>query len=217
MVLDRPLRDRCCTSICIGNSLGTAVPLIRANALSELCYEPSLQHQGVEGCEDFLLQTAARAPPVVRVRAGGVLIGYRFSPGAMSANWVRMQRSFSAMYQIIETECQAWRLLYAGANASNTSFGCPAMATAGHFGEAASLRHYAKEYLIRIARGLAGGKSRSQARGHARAADVFRQRKPATLQALWASRERPEGDGRLSKGSGKASLRLRRCSRHAAP
>jgi hypothetical protein len=34
------------------------------------------------------------------------------------------------------------------------------------------LRDYAKEYLIRIARGLAGGKSRSQARGHARAVDL---------------------------------------------
>jgi hypothetical protein len=33
-------------------------------------------------------------------------------------------------------------------------------------------RNYAKEYLIRIARGLAGGKSRSEARGHARAADL---------------------------------------------
>jgi hypothetical protein len=33
-------------------------------------------------------------------------------------------------------------------------------------------RNYAKEYLIRVARGLAGGKSRSQARGHARAADL---------------------------------------------
>jgi hypothetical protein len=33
-------------------------------------------------------------------------------------------------------------------------------------------RNYAKEYLIRIGRGLAGGKSRSQARGHARAADL---------------------------------------------
>jgi hypothetical protein len=33
-------------------------------------------------------------------------------------------------------------------------------------------RNYAKEYLIRIARGLAGGKSRSQARGHARAVDL---------------------------------------------
>jgi hypothetical protein len=33
-------------------------------------------------------------------------------------------------------------------------------------------RNYAKEYLIRIARGLAGGKSRAQARGHARAADL---------------------------------------------
>ena len=34
------------------------------------------------------------------------------------------------------------------------------------------IRDYAKEYLIRIARGLAGGKSRSQARGHARAIDL---------------------------------------------
>jgi hypothetical protein len=34
------------------------------------------------------------------------------------------------------------------------------------------IRDYAKEYLIRIARGLAGGRSRSQARGHARAADL---------------------------------------------
>ena len=33
-------------------------------------------------------------------------------------------------------------------------------------------RNHAKEYLIRIAHGLAGGKSRSQARGHARAADL---------------------------------------------
>jgi hypothetical protein len=33
-------------------------------------------------------------------------------------------------------------------------------------------RNYAKEYLIRIARGLASGKSRPQARGHARAADL---------------------------------------------
>lgn len=33
-------------------------------------------------------------------------------------------------------------------------------------------RNYAQEYLIRIARGLAGGKSRAQARGHARAADL---------------------------------------------
>ncbi|MFZ0600855.1 MAG: hypothetical protein WAN05_05705 [Roseiarcus sp.] len=33
-------------------------------------------------------------------------------------------------------------------------------------------RNCAKEYLIRITRGLASGKSRSQARGHARAADL---------------------------------------------
>jgi hypothetical protein len=39
-------------------------------------------------------------------------------------------------------------------------------------------RNYAKEYLIRIARGLAGGKSRSEARGHARAADLPRDSTP---------------------------------------
>ena len=33
-------------------------------------------------------------------------------------------------------------------------------------------RNYGKEYLIRIARGLASGRSRPQARGHARAADL---------------------------------------------
>jgi hypothetical protein len=33
-------------------------------------------------------------------------------------------------------------------------------------------RNYALEYLIRIARGLASGRSRAQARGHARAADL---------------------------------------------
>ena len=33
-------------------------------------------------------------------------------------------------------------------------------------------RNYAIEYLIRIARGLTGGKSRAQARGHARATDL---------------------------------------------
>ena len=43
-------------------------------------------------------------------------------------------------------------------------------------------RNYAKEYLICIARGLAGGKSRSQARGHARAADLHRQAEPAPFK-----------------------------------
>jgi hypothetical protein len=38
--------------------------------------------------------------------------------------------------------------------------------------ESTRKRNYATEYLIRIARGLAGGKSRSQARGHARAVDL---------------------------------------------
>jgi hypothetical protein len=86
------------------NLLGNgSIPLIRAKALLGLGDEPSLQRQGVQGCEDFLLQLQFAR----RWRFGcapGFLIGYRRLPGAMSANWVRMQRSFIAMYQIIETE-----------------------------------------------------------------------------------------------------------------
>ena len=43
-------------------------------------------------------------------------------------------------------------------------------------------RNYAKEYLIRIARGLSGGKSRSQARGHARAVDLRKDAGPAPFK-----------------------------------
>jgi hypothetical protein len=50
-------------------------------------------------------------------------------------------------------------------------------------------RNYAKEYLIRIARGLAGGKSRSQARGHARAGDL-----PQTASAQPFKRSEPLED-----------------------
>jgi hypothetical protein len=40
------------------------------------------------------------------------------------------------------------------------------------------IRDFKKEYLARIARGLASGKSRSQARGHARASDLPRLETP---------------------------------------
>jgi hypothetical protein len=50
-------------------------------------------------------------------------------------------------------------------------------------------RNYAYEYLIRIARGLAGGKSRSQARGHARAADL-----PSNASPLPFKRSEPLED-----------------------
>jgi transcriptional regulator with XRE-family HTH domain len=51
-------------------------------------------------------------------------------------------------------------------------------------------RNYANEYLIRIARGLAGGKSRSQARGHARAVDL-----PSTTTSQPFKRSEPLEDG----------------------
>jgi Glycosyl transferase family 2 len=86
------------------NFLGNgSIPLIRARALVGLGYEPSLQRQGAEGCEDFLLQLQLSRHWGFGC-APGFLIGYRRSPDAMSANWVRMQRSFAAMYQILETE-----------------------------------------------------------------------------------------------------------------
>jgi hypothetical protein len=43
-------------------------------------------------------------------------------------------------------------------------------------------RNYALEYLIRIARGLGIGKSRAQARGHARANDLAEQGKPQPFE-----------------------------------
>jgi glycosyltransferase involved in cell wall biosynthesis len=84
----------------VGNG---SMPLIRTKALFGLGYEPSLQRQGVEGCEDFLLQLQlSRHWPFGC--APGFLIGYRRHPGAMSTNWVRMQKSFATMYQILEME-----------------------------------------------------------------------------------------------------------------
>jgi glycosyltransferase involved in cell wall biosynthesis len=86
------------------NFLGNgSIPLIRTRALSGLGYEPSLQRQGVEGCEDFLLQLQLSR----HWRFGcapGFLIGYRRSPDAMSADWDRMLRSLVAMYQVLEPE-----------------------------------------------------------------------------------------------------------------
>jgi glycosyltransferase involved in cell wall biosynthesis len=84
----------------VGNG---SMPLIRTKALSGLGYEPSLQRQGVEGCEDFLLQLQLAR----HWRFGcapGFLIGYRRSPNAMSADWDRMLRSRVTMYQILEPE-----------------------------------------------------------------------------------------------------------------
>lgn len=81
----------------------SSAPLIRATALSGLGYEPSLQRKGAPGCEDYLLQLQLSR----RWRFGcapGFLVGYRQSPNAMSADWVRMLRSFAAMYQILEPE-----------------------------------------------------------------------------------------------------------------
>jgi hypothetical protein len=121
------------------NFLGNgSIPLIRAKALVGLGYEPSLQRQGAEGCEDFLLQLQLSRHWGFGC-APGFLIGYRRSPDAMSANWVRMQRSFAAIYQILETEltgsaralCRRKRVGYLVGLSRNR-------ATAGRLGEAAT-------------------------------------------------------------------------------
>jgi glycosyltransferase involved in cell wall biosynthesis len=117
----------------VGNG---SMPLIRAKALFGLGYEPALQREGVEGCEDFLLQLQLSR----HWRFGcapGFLIGYRRHPGAMSTNWVRMVKSMAAMYKIFETElsgsaltlCRRKRVEYLVQLSRNR-------ATAGHFGEA---------------------------------------------------------------------------------
>ena len=71
-------------------------------------------------------------------------------------------------------------------------------------------RNYKQEYLIRIARELAGGKSRAQARGHARAIDL-----PSSTSWQPFKRTEPLEDalklmrkGVSQKGSGKAGRGL---------
>jgi hypothetical protein len=84
----------------IGNG---SAPLLRTKALCGLGYEPSLQRQGIEGCEDFLLQLQVSR----HWRFGcahGFLIGYRRSPNSMSADCDRMLLSHVALYQLLEPE-----------------------------------------------------------------------------------------------------------------
>ena len=61
-------------------------------------YEPDLQRQGAQGCEDYLLQLLiARSWTVGVVRE--YLTGYRSTPGAMSSERDRMNRSLLLMLE----------------------------------------------------------------------------------------------------------------------
>lgn len=73
--------------------------LIRRAAFDEVGgYEPDLQRQGAQGCEDYLLQLLiARSWRVGAVRE--YLTGYRMTPSAMSSDWARMNRSHLVMLQ----------------------------------------------------------------------------------------------------------------------
>lgn len=55
-------------------------------------YEPDLHDRGAQGCEDFLLQILIARDWTVG-SAPDYLVGYRRTPGAMSADLERMQRS----------------------------------------------------------------------------------------------------------------------------
>jgi hypothetical protein len=133
----------------VGNG---SAPLLRTKALSGLGYEPSLQGQGVEGCEDFLLQLQVSRHSRFGC-APGFLIGYRRSPNAMSADWDRMVRSHVAMYRILEPELS-------GPARNLCRHKCVEIqvqlsrnrATAGRFGEAA--RILSQAFQMDIAHGL---------------------------------------------------------------
>jgi hypothetical protein len=77
-------------------------------------------------------------------------------------------------------------------------------------------RNDAKEYLIRIARGLAGGKSRAQARGHATAADVADETKQwpfdrsSTLEDALKLMKQGVSQRNAAKQAGVSPERLRR-------
>lgn len=77
-----------------------STPLIRANALADIRYDPALHDAGNQGCEDYLLQLQlARRYRFLCVP--GYLTGYRKQAGVMSADAGRMIRSHMQMYEMI--------------------------------------------------------------------------------------------------------------------
>lgn len=80
-----------------------STPLIRRGSLGSIAYEPFLRDEGLQGCEDYLLQLQLAQ----RVRFACVpsfLTGYRRSRGAMSTNVERMIRSHIAMFKIVGSQ-----------------------------------------------------------------------------------------------------------------
>jgi hypothetical protein len=77
-------------------------------------------------------------------------------------------------------------------------------------------RNYAKEYAIRIARGLASGKSRSAARGHTKASDLTQRNAPLFKDRRepieWALKLMKQGASQrdAAKAVGVSTERLRR-------
>ena len=73
-------------------------PLVRAEAMRAVRYDPGLRAAGVEGCEDYWMQLqVARLGEFVCVPA--CLVGYRKVGGSMGANVARMLKSHIAVMQ----------------------------------------------------------------------------------------------------------------------
>ena len=71
-------------------------PLVRAEAMRAVRYDPGLRAAGVEGCEDYLMQLqVSRLGEFVCVPA--CLVGYRKVGGSMGANVARMLKSHMAV------------------------------------------------------------------------------------------------------------------------
>ncbi|KAA9013037.1 glycosyltransferase family 2 protein [Sphingobium limneticum] len=82
-----------------------STPLIRREHLGSLAYEPFLRDEGLQGCEDYLLQLQlARRARFACVPA--FLTGYRRTPGAMSSHVERMIRSHIAMFKIVASQIE---------------------------------------------------------------------------------------------------------------
>lgn len=83
-----------------------STPLVRADVLRAIGYEPALRDAGNEGCEDYLMQLrVVRNFAVACVPA--FLTGYRRLPGAMSSNVARMLRSHLQAFRLIQAEAPA--------------------------------------------------------------------------------------------------------------
>jgi len=87
----------------IGNG---STPLVAAELLREVGYEPSLRDSRRQGAEDYMMQLQV-AQRCGFACAPGYLTGYRQAEGTMSCDLLQMNRSVSGMFALLAERCDS--------------------------------------------------------------------------------------------------------------